>query len=311
MASIYDWSLTAANNGNADSGINWNEGQPPSTVNNSARVMMTRIKELLNDLGGVAAATGTANAIAVTASSAFSALADGLRLTFRATNTNTGATTLNVNGIGAKTIVKMTVFGETGLSGREIQEDGIYECIYSTLLSGGAGAWLVLNPAVTEIVPAGAGAPFFGTSIPSGWLLCNGAAVSRTTYSRLFSAIGTIWGAGDGSTTFNVPNGQEDYIRGASGALPVGTRQSQSVQSHNHTGTTGGAGEHTHSNLATRGGLPGAGSYLVPSNGSDGNVTVLGTTGSAGTHAHPFTTNSTGGSETRPRSIVANWIIKT
>lgn len=47
---------------------------------------------------------------------------------------------------------------------------------------------------------------YAGTSIPTGWLLCDGSAVSRTTYANLFAALGTTWGAGDGSTTFNVPN---------------------------------------------------------------------------------------------------------
>ena len=47
---------------------------------------------------------------------------------------------------------------------------------------------------------------FSGSSVPSGYLICNGSAVNRTTYSALFEAIGTTWGAGDGSTTFALPN---------------------------------------------------------------------------------------------------------
>jgi microcystin-dependent protein len=47
--------------------------------------------------------------------------------------------------------------------------------------------------------------PYAGTSAPTDWLACDGAAVSRSTYSRLFTAISTTWGVGDGSTTFNVP----------------------------------------------------------------------------------------------------------
>ena len=50
-------------------------------------------------------------------------------------------------------------------------------------------------------------APFAMTSVPTGWLVCDGSAVSRTvTYSALFAAIGTTWGTGDGSSTFNVPD---------------------------------------------------------------------------------------------------------
>lgn len=112
MSSVWDWSTTAANNANSDGSINWAEGQPPSSVNNSARVMMARIKELLNDLGGISVATGTANAISVAASSAVTANANGIVVTFRAANTNGGATTLNVNSIGAKPLVRFTFEGE-------------------------------------------------------------------------------------------------------------------------------------------------------------------------------------------------------
>lgn len=54
-------------------------------------------------------------------------------------------------------------------------------------------------------IPAGVPLPFAGPNLPPGFLLCFGQAVSRTTYSQLFTALGTTWGIGDGSTTFNVP----------------------------------------------------------------------------------------------------------
>jgi microcystin-dependent protein len=57
-------------------------------------------------------------------------------------------------------------------------------------------------------MPAGSRAIWSGGAVPAGWLACNGAAVSRTTYANLFAAIGTTYGAGDGSTTFNLPNWQ-------------------------------------------------------------------------------------------------------
>jgi long-subunit fatty acid transport protein len=55
-------------------------------------------------------------------------------------------------------------------------------------------------------MPAGSMAMFAGSTAPTGWLLCQGQAVSRTANAALFAAIGTTWGAGDGSTTFNVPD---------------------------------------------------------------------------------------------------------
>ena len=59
---------------------------------------------------------------------------------------------------------------------------------------------------------------FAGNTIPAGWLLCDGSAVSRTDYAKLFSAIGTIYGAGDGSTTFALPNLIDRVVQGAATA---------------------------------------------------------------------------------------------
>jgi microcystin-dependent protein len=71
--------------------------------------------------------------------------------------------------------------------------------------------------------PVGVIFPFAGTSIPSGWLLCNGAAVSRTTYAALFAVIGTTYGSGDGTTTFNLPNPQGRTLVGAGNGAGGGT----------------------------------------------------------------------------------------
>jgi len=71
--------------------------------------------------------------------------------------------------------------------------------------------------------PAGVIIPFAGTSVPTGYLLCNGAAVSRTNYANLFAAIGTLYGAGDGSTTFNLPDARDRVLQGASGTRSVGS----------------------------------------------------------------------------------------
>jgi microcystin-dependent protein len=86
------------------------------------------------------------------------------------------------------------------------------------------------NPiAQQRLVPSGTVLPFAGTTAPTGFLLCSGQAVSRSTYSDLFAAIGTTYGAGDGSTTFNVPDlrgrvpaGKDDMGGGAAGRLTSG-----------------------------------------------------------------------------------------
>jgi microcystin-dependent protein len=69
-----------------------------------------------------------------------------------------------------------------------------------------------VQTAIADIMPVGAqimlaGQAYIYSGPAGGWLLCNGSAISRTTYSQLFTAIGTTFGAGDGSTTFNIPTG--------------------------------------------------------------------------------------------------------
>ena len=71
------------------------------------------------------------------------------------------------------------------------------------------------NLALT-LVPTGAMFPFAGQSAPSGYLFCNGQQVSRTKYSRLFNVIGTLYGSGDGSTTFNLPDYRNRVLQGSS-----------------------------------------------------------------------------------------------
>lgn len=59
---------------------------------------------------------------------------------------------------------------------------------------------------ITGVLPTGLILPYGGSTVPTGWLLCNGGSISRTTYENLFAVIGTSYGAGDGSTTFNLPD---------------------------------------------------------------------------------------------------------
>lgn len=72
------------------------------------------------------------------------------------------------------------------------------------------------------LMPAGTIVSYAGASVPAGWLLCNGANVSRTTYANLFNAIGTRWGAGNGSTTFTLPDSDGRVLQGATDVSKVG-----------------------------------------------------------------------------------------
>jgi microcystin-dependent protein len=93
-------------------------------------------------------------------------------------------------------------------------------------------------------MPIGSVVAYAGASVPSGYFECNGQAVSRTTYADLFATIGTIYGAGDASTTFNVPDMRDEFIRGKSAARAVGSKQAGSFASHTHTSSDPG---HLHS----------------------------------------------------------------
>lgn len=71
----------------------------------------------------------------------------------------------------------------------------------------------------TQAAPAGVVQAFAGSAAPTGWLLCNGAAVSRTVYAALFAAIASAHGSADGSTTFNLPDYRGRMIRGVDGGI--------------------------------------------------------------------------------------------
>lgn len=155
----------------------------------------------------------------------------------------------------------------------------------SAISSGVAGG-------VVLAAPPGAVMSFAMNSAPGGWLKCNGAAVSRSTYAALFTAIGTTFGTGDGSTTFNVPELRGEFVRGWDDARGVdsgrafGSTQTDDLKAHTHP-------------LAQA--LP---VYVGGKTHPDGGFTVSDV--SSGTNA----TNSTGGTETRPRNVALLYCIK-
>lgn len=171
-------------------------------------------------------------------------------------------------------------------------------------------------PAAQDLTPTGTVIWTARNTAPSGYLAANGAAVSRTTYSALFAAIGTIYGAGDGSTTFNLPDLRGEFIRGWDGGRGIdpgrllGSTQAGAIQSHNHTGTSDSAGSHSHAlgrNTSNGPSTQQTGNYLTAGyNGLSADSTQ-----DAGSHTHTFTTNNTGGTETRPRNIALLACVKT
>lgn len=157
-----------------------------------------------------------------------------------------------------------------------------------------------------QTVPVGAVAFFAANSVPSGWVKANGAALSRTTYAALFANIGTTYGAGDGTTTFNVPDLRGEFVRGFDDARGVdsgrvfGSAQGSANLSHTHT--TDSRGAHTHTVTSV------SGDYGWANIGSGAHNVGTVTTSSAGAHTH--TAQASGGTEARPRNIALLACIK-
>jgi phage-related tail fiber protein len=100
--------------------------------------------------------------------------------------------------------------------GRQTYHNGSTPAINATNLNN-------FGDGIREANPAGMVAFFGNSTAPTGWLKCNGAAVSRSTYSELYTAIGTTYGSGDGSTTFNLPDLRAEFIRGLDDSRGVDT----------------------------------------------------------------------------------------
>lgn len=109
-------------------------------------------------------------------------------------------------------------------------DNNLYKCIQangasSTVVAPTDSTYWSQIPTYTDLpdpLPTGVILTFGGSTVPEGFLLCNGAAISRTTYAKLFAAIGTLYGAGDGATTFNLPDMRDKFAEG-SGTYTVGT----------------------------------------------------------------------------------------
>ena len=92
------------------------------------------------------------------------------------------------------------------LSGGDVIDRGVLSEAFNRFIS-----WMK-----TSVLPTGSYIQFAGSQAPAGFLVCNGGAISRTTYSKLFAVIGTTYGSGDGSTTFNLPNLTDRFLQGSS-----------------------------------------------------------------------------------------------
>ena len=199
------------------------------------------------------------------------------------------------------------------------------------LKTDGSGA---LSFGTPQSVPTGAVFCMAVAFVPSGYLECNGDPVSRTTFSALFAVIGTQYGAGDGSSTFNLPDLRGEFVRGfdngrdADSGRSIGSFQSDQNKQHNHS-ASGSVGDHRHAYAFAQGSNGGvgndfAGSGINSVTRSGGRLAELEQSGgNDGQDLRGFTANTDntqpslsvsvgndGGGETRPRNIAMMYIIK-
>jgi microcystin-dependent protein len=174
-------------------------------------------------------------------------------------------------------------------------------------ISSGTGA--------VGFMPVGVVVPFAGSTSPAGWELCYGQAISRTTYAGLFTTIGTTYGSGDGSTTFNVPDlrGRVSAGKDDMGGTAASRLTSTVLTASNTLGATGGT--QTHTLTSAQSGVP-AHSHSIQVANVHTFTGIIGSTGHGGTVTYNATTeNNTAANAssahpiTQP-TIVLNYIIK-
>ena len=200
---FYNWSRTASSNATADSTVNWAEGMAPSAVNDSARAMMASTAAFRDDISGAIITGGTSTAYTITSYQVFNSLAnlDGKVIAFTPHATSGGTCTLNVDGLGAKPLRSAP---SVELPSGTLVLGTPYVAVYNNSDSAFYLHGIFGNP---YNMPLAGGMDFWGTTVPnSAFAFPIGQAISRTTYSALFDIMGTTYGVGDGSTTFNLPD---------------------------------------------------------------------------------------------------------
>ena len=140
--SVFDWSKTAASNGNSDAAINFQENQAPSTVNDSARALMAQVAYKLDFDAANVTSGGSSNAYTYTTGQSLSAYADNMRFAWSPNADSTGSVTLNVDAIGAK---KVYLPDGTQAGNGDLDADSIYDVVYDSALDTASGGFKIVG----------------------------------------------------------------------------------------------------------------------------------------------------------------------
>ena len=178
----------------------------------------------------------------------------------------------------------------------------------------------ITKPEVWDAMPDLPGAVLASAStiIYTGYLECDGSLLSRTVFAALFAVIGTIYGVGDGSTTFAIPDLRGEFIRGfdngrgVDSGRAIGTTQADDNKAHTHPNSTSNNDTHNHTLKLRAEHGTGNGTYVegvdsaFPNDNNAVSTTIV-----SDTHNHTtYTPSGGGGAEARPRNIAMMYCIK-